>query len=64
MATSRCTLWSLACLAFVDEKGMNHHLDPHVRQMSHRAGKLSEQGSTCSGISSRVPQLLHTGGST
>ena len=21
-------LWSLACLAFVDEKGMNHHLEP------------------------------------
>ena len=29
-------LWSLACLSFVDEQGMNHHLDP-VRQIIHAA---------------------------
>lgn len=57
-------LWSLACLAFVDEKGMNHHLDP-VRQIIHTALQRiqSEDPNLFQEIKRRVP-MLHTGGGT
>jgi hypothetical protein len=55
-------LWSLACLAFVDEQGMNHHLDP-VRQIIHAALQRiqSEDPNLYQEIRRRVP-MLHLGG--
>ena len=55
-------LWSLACLAFVDEKGMNHHLEP-VRQIIHTALQRiqSEDPNLFQEIMRRVP-MLHIGG--
>jgi hypothetical protein len=55
-------LWSLACLCFVDEQGMNHHLDP-VRQIIHAALQRiqSEDPSLYQEIRRRVP-MLHLGG--
>jgi hypothetical protein len=57
-------LWSLACLAFVDQKGMNHHLDP-VRQIIQAAlHKIqSEDPNLFQEIMRRVP-MLHLGGGT
>jgi hypothetical protein len=54
-------LWSLACLAFVDEKGMNHHLEP-VRQIIHTALQRiqSEDPNLFQEIKRRVP-MLHLG---
>jgi hypothetical protein len=55
-------LWSLACLCFVDEQGMNHHLDP-VRQIIHAALQRiqSEDSNLYQEIRRRVP-MLHLGG--
>ncbi len=55
-------LWSMACLAFVDEKGMNHHLEP-VRQMVRTAlQKLhDEEPNLFQEVQKRVP-MLHLGG--
>ena len=55
-------LWSLACLAFVDEQGMNHHLDP-VRQIIHAALQRiqSEDPVLYQEVRRRVP-MLHLGG--
>jgi hypothetical protein len=55
-------LWSLACLSFVDEQGMNHHLDP-VRQIIHAALQRiqSEDPNLYGEIRRRVP-MLHLGG--
>ena len=55
-------LWSLACLSFVDEQGMNHHLDP-VRQIIHAALQRiqSEDPVLYQEIRRRVP-MLHLGG--
>ena len=55
-------LWSLACLSFVDEQGMNHHLDP-VRQIIHAALQRiqSEDSNLYQEIRRRVP-MLHLGG--
>jgi hypothetical protein len=55
-------LWSLACLSFVDEQGMNHHLDP-VRQIIHAALQRiqSEDPNLYQEIRRRVP-MLHLGG--
>jgi hypothetical protein len=55
-------LWSLACLCFVDEQGMNHHLDP-VRQIIHGALQRiqSEDPNLYQEVRRRVP-MLHLGG--
>lgn len=55
-------LWSLACLSFVDEQGMNHHLDP-VRQIIHAALQRiqNEDPNLHQEIRRRVP-MLHLGG--
>ena len=55
-------LWSLACLAFVDEQGMNHHLDP-VRQIIHAALQRiqAEDPNLYQEVRRRVP-MLHMGG--
>jgi len=55
-------LWSLACLAFVDEKGMNLHLEP-LRQVIHMALQRiqSEDPNLYQEIKRRVP-MLHIGG--
>jgi hypothetical protein len=54
-------LWSLACLSFVDEQGMNHHLDP-VRQIIHAALQKiqAEDPNLHQEIRRRVP-MLHMG---
>ncbi len=54
-------LWSLACLAFVDEKGMNTHLEP-VRQIIQAAllRIQSEEPNLFQEIKRRVP-MLHLG---
>jgi len=54
-------LWSLACLSFVDEQGMNHHLDP-VRQIIHGALQRiqSEDPGLYQEVRRRVP-MLHLG---
>lgn len=54
-------LWSLACLAFVDEKGMNTHLEP-VRQIIQAALQRiqSEDPNLFQEIKRRVP-MLHLG---
>ena len=55
-------LWALACLAFIDDKGMNHHLDP-VRQMIQGALQRvqNEDPNLYQEILRRVP-MLHLGG--
>jgi len=55
-------LWALACLAFIDEKGMNHHLDP-VRQMIQGALQRvqNEDPNLYQEVLRRVP-MLHLGG--
>lgn len=55
-------LWSLACLAFINEKGMNHHLEP-IRQMIQGALQRiqAEDPSLYNEIQRRVP-MLHLGG--
>jgi hypothetical protein len=55
-------LWSLACLAFVDEKGMNDFLDP-VRQIIQAAllRIQNEDPNLYQEIKRRVP-MLHLGG--
>jgi len=55
-------LWSLACLSFVDEQGMNHHLDP-VRTIIHAALQRiqAEDPNLHQEIRRRVP-MLHLGG--
>jgi Helicase conserved C-terminal domain len=54
-------LWSLACLAFVDEQGMNNHLEP-VRQIIHSALQRiqAEDPNLFQEVKRRVP-MLHTG---
>jgi len=56
-------LWSLACLAFVDQKGMNHHLDP-VRQIiqSSLARVQAEDPNLYQEVMRRVPMLNLGGG--
>lgn len=51
-------LWALAGLAFIDEKGMNHHLEP-VRQMIHGALQKiqAEDPNLHQEILRRVPML-------
>ena len=55
-------LWSMACLSFVDEKGMNHHLEP-VRQMVRAALQRlhDEDPNLFQEVQKRVP-MLHLGG--
>nr|WP_320131506.1 helicase-associated domain-containing protein [uncultured Holophaga sp.] len=55
-------LWALACLAFIDEKGMNHHLDP-VRQLIQGALQRiqNEDPNLYQEVMRRVP-MLHLGG--
>jgi hypothetical protein len=54
-------LWSLACLAFVDEKGMNNYLEP-VRQIIQAALQRiqAEDPSLYQEVQRRVP-MLHMG---
>lgn len=56
-------LWALACLAFVNEKGMNHHLEP-VRQMIQAALQRiqGEDPALYTEILRRVPMLNLGGG--
>jgi len=56
-------LWALACLAFVNEKGMNHHLEP-VRQMIQAALQRiqGEDPMLYNEILRRVPMLNLGGG--
>jgi hypothetical protein len=55
-------LWALAALAFVDEKGMNHHLEP-VQQMVRSALQRlhDEDPSLYQEVQRRIP-MLHLGG--
>lgn len=55
-------LWALAALAFVDEKGMNHHLEP-VQQMVRCALQRlhDEDPSLYQEVQRRIP-MLHLGG--
>ncbi|MBK8792659.1 MAG: helicase-associated domain-containing protein [Holophaga sp.] len=56
-------LWALACLAFVNEKGMNHHLEP-VRQMIQSALHRiqNEDSALYNEVLRRVPMLNLGGG--
>ncbi len=56
-------LWALACLAFVNEKGMNHHLEP-VRQMIQASLQRiqGEDPTLYNEILRRVPMLNLGGG--
>jgi hypothetical protein len=56
-------LWALACLAFVNEKGMNHHLEP-VRQMIQGAMQRiqSQDPALYTEIQRRIPMLNLGGG--
>jgi len=56
-------LWALACLAFVNEKGMNHHLEP-VRQMIQGAMQRiqSQDPALYTEILRRIPMLNLGGG--
>jgi len=55
-------LWSLAGLAFIDEKGLNHHLDP-IRQMIRQSLQQihDENPSLFQQIQRRIP-MLHLSG--
>lgn len=55
-------LWALAALAFVDEKGMNHHLEP-VQQMVRTAIQRlhDEDPALYQEVQRRIP-MLHLGG--
>lgn len=55
-------LWALAALAFVDEKGMNHHLEP-VQQMVRSAIQRlhDEDPALYQEVQRRIP-MLHLGG--
>jgi hypothetical protein len=57
-------IWALACLALVDEKGMNSYLEP-VRQMIHEAMQRiqSDDPALFNEIKRRVPMLQTDGGS-
>ena len=61
-ADEKLYLWAMAALAFVDEKGMNHHLEP-VRQMVHGALQRlhDEDPSLYQEVQRRIP-MLHLGG--
>ncbi|HJW72000.1 MAG TPA: helicase-associated domain-containing protein [Geothrix sp.] len=61
-ADEKLYLWAMAALAFVDEKGMNHHLDP-VRQMVHGALQRlhDEDPGLYQEVLRRIP-MLHLGG--
>jgi hypothetical protein len=56
-------IWALACLAFVDEKGMNTYLEP-VRKMIHNALQRvqSDDPTLLNEIKRRVPMLHSEGG--
>ncbi len=56
-------LWALACLAFVNEKGMNHYLEP-VRQMIQAALQRiqSEDPALYTEVQRRIPMLNLGGG--
>jgi hypothetical protein len=61
-ADEKLYLWAMAALAFVDEKGMNHHLEP-VRQMVHAALQRlhDEDPGLYQEVLRRIP-MLHLGG--
>jgi len=56
-------IWALACLAFVDEKGMNSYLEP-VRKMIHNALQRiqSDDPALLQEIKRRAPMLNSEGG--
>jgi hypothetical protein len=55
-------LWALAALAFVDEKGMNHHLEPVQQMVRSAIQKLhDEDPSLYQEVQRRIP-MLHLGG--
>ncbi len=57
-------LWALACLAFVDDKGMSHNLEP-VRQMVRSTLQKihDEDPNLYQEVQKRIP-MLHLGGGT
>ncbi len=56
-------LWSLACLAFVDLKGMNHHLDPVRQSIQAALQKIqAEDPNLYQEVMRRVPMLNVGGG--
>ena len=61
-ADEKLYLWALAALAFVDEKGMNHHLEP-VQQMVRSAIQRlhDEDPALYQEVQRRIP-MLHLGG--
>ena len=55
-------LWALAALAFVDEKGMNHHLEPVQQMVRSTLQKLhDEDPSLYQEVQRRIP-MLHLSG--
>ncbi|WP_243302990.1 helicase-associated domain-containing protein [Geothrix oryzisoli] len=55
-------LWALAALAFVDEKGMNHHLEPVQQMVRSALQKLhDEDPALYQEVQRRIP-MLHLGG--
>ena len=55
-------LWSLAGLAFIDEKGLNHHLDPIRQMIRHSLQQIhNENPSLYQQIQRRIP-MLHLSG--
>jgi len=61
-ADEKLYLWALAALAFVDEKGMNHHLEP-VQQMVRSAIQRlhDDDPALYQEVQRRIP-MLHLGG--
>lgn len=57
-------LWALACLAFVDEKGMNHHLEPMRQLIRGTLQRIqAEDPNLHQEIKRRIPMLHSTEGS-
>jgi hypothetical protein len=55
-------LWALAALAFVDEKGMNHHLEPVQQMVRSALQRLHDEDPTLyQEVQRRIP-MLHLGG--
>ena len=56
-------LWALACLAFVDEKGMNHHLEPVHQLIRATLQKIhDEEPNLYREVQKRIPMLHLEGG--
>ncbi len=61
-ADEKLYLWALAALAFVDEKGMNHHLEPVQQMVRSALQRLHDEDPTLyQEVQRRIP-MLHLGG--